>query len=96
MRHSFLGKVPHDLNRILFIKYAWWRVNMIFDRFSPKILISLLPAILLLLIISVQPVGSSVPFGNKDVIPITALGSFSADKENVVGTNKIKLLQVMH
>ncbi|MGD9246218.1 MAG: hypothetical protein PVH36_14900 [Desulfobacterales bacterium] len=66
---------------------------MIFDRFSPKILISLLPAILLLLMVSVQPVGSSVPFVKKDVIPITALGSFSADTEYVVGTYKAKLLQ---
>jgi hypothetical protein len=66
---------------------------MIFDRFSPKILISLLPAILLLLMVSVQPVGSSVPLVKKDVIPITALDSFSADTEYVVGTNKTKLLQ---
>jgi hypothetical protein len=66
---------------------------MIFDRFSPKILISLLPAILLLLIVSVQPVGSSVPFVKKDVIPITALGSFSGDTEYVAETNKTKLLQ---
>ncbi|MGD2029182.1 MAG: hypothetical protein PVG86_04515 [Desulfobacterales bacterium] len=66
---------------------------MIVDRFSPKILISLLPAILLLLIVLAQPVGSSVPFVKKDVIPITALGSFSADAEYVVETYKTKLLQ---
>ena len=66
---------------------------MIFDRFCPKIPISLLSAILLFLVVSVQPVGSSVPVVKKHVIPINALGSFSADKQYVVATNKTKLLQ---
>ena len=66
---------------------------MIVDRFNLKIVITLLPAIFLLLIVSVQPVGSAVPFVKQDVIPITALGSFSADGEYVVGTYKTKLLQ---
>jgi hypothetical protein len=66
---------------------------MIFDRFRPKLLINLFSAILLLLIVSVQPVGSSVPSVKKDVIPLTDLGFFSDDTEYVVGTNKTKLLQ---
>jgi len=66
---------------------------MIVDRFNLKIVITLLPAIFLLLIVSVQPVGSSVPFVKQDVIPITALGSFSTDAEYVVGSYKTKLLQ---
>lgn len=66
---------------------------MIGIRFNFKIVITLLPAIFLLFMVSVQPVGSAVPLVKQDAIPNTALGSFSDDVEYVVGTYKNKLLE---
>jgi hypothetical protein len=66
---------------------------MIGIRFNFKIVITLLAAIFLLFMVSVQPVGSAVPFVKEDAIPNTALGSFSDDAEYVAGTYKSKLLQ---